>query len=389
MKQLLPIAFIIFFSTWVSFGQSGITVLKGKVIDKETTEGIAFVSIGIEGTFSGTATNPDGLFELRIPEEHLQKNLYFSAIGYKNSSSPVAGFLQKQDLVITLVPQSYKIEEVSVAAESQVLQRILRTASGQIPQNYLSGPVNLKMYYEVRRSNHNEAGKTSKYMVDLYDASGYSNPSWTNAYKNRKYRISEALLETPAIHFRDASNNLDEVLEMDVARLSNSILNPDLLNDFKLKMEEKTKFEGDSVWIISYEASKLDLAHTGSFYPANFKGKIYIRLSDYAVLRNEIKLAEYKSNPQGRSLAVKSNPETKIQMNITAGYKKVKDKFVLAFIDSEKHYISATKQSVYESGKAVILDVDTQNIRLIEKRNYWADAKTNDTFWKNFVMPAN
>ncbi|MFA5327542.1 MAG: carboxypeptidase-like regulatory domain-containing protein [Prolixibacteraceae bacterium] len=389
MKQLLSITFIFLFSSFFCFGQTGNTSLKGKVTDKETGEGIAFVSIGIEGTFLGTASNPDGLFELRIPDENLQKNLYFSAIGYKNISFPITDFSQKQDIAIALVPQSYKIEEVSVAAESQVLQRILRTVSEQIPTNYLSGPANLKMYYEERESIDNSPSKTNKYIVDLYDASGYSHPSWADAYKNRKYQITESQTETSALHFQDASNNLDEILEMDIARLSNSILNPKLLNDFELKMEARTLFDGDSVWIVSYEATKLDLVHTGSYYPTSFQGKIYIRFSDYAVLRNEIKLAEYKSNPQGRSLAVKTNPDTKIQMNITIGYKKVNGKFVPAFIDSEKHFTSASRQSVYESGKAVILEVSAMNTKPIKNRDYVSNVKTNENFWKNFVAPTN
>ncbi len=389
MKQSLSITLAFLFASFFCFGQAGNVTLKGKVTDKETGEGIAFVSIGIEGTFLGTASNPDGLFELRIPDENLQKNLYFSAIGYQNMSFPIPDFSQKQNIAISLVPQSYKIEEVSVAAESQVLQRILRTASEQIPKNYLSGPANLKMYYEERKSVDNAASQTNRYIVDLYDASGYTKPSWSNSYKNRKYQITESQSETSSLHFRDASNNLDEILEMDIARLLNTILNPKLLNDYKLKMEAKTRFDGDSVWIVSYEATKLDLAHTGSYYPTSFQGKIYIRFSDYAVLRNEIKLSEYKSNPQGRSLAVKSNPDTKIQMNITAGYKKVNGKFVLAFIDSEKHFTSASNHDVYESGKAVILEVSTQNTKPIKNRDYVSAAKTNVSFWKDFVAPTN
>jgi len=387
MKQLLSILIILFASSLISFAQSETTTLKGKVTDQEKNEGIAFVSIGIEGTSSGTASNPEGFFELKIPAEHLSKNLYFSAIGYKNISLPISGFIQKQDLIIALVPQSYDIEEIDVAAESLVIQRILRTASEQIPRNYITGPLNLKIYHEDRRSTDLAASQTLRSIIDLYDAKAYSNPSWTEAFRDRSYRITESDKPKPLFSFRDASNNLDELLEMDLARLSNSILNPKLLNDFRLKMDAKTRFNRDSVWIISYETTKLDLAHTGSFHPTGFRGKIYISTSDYAVLRNEVKLTEAKANPQGRSLAVRVKPNTKIQMNYTCTYDKIQGKYILATVDSEKQYTSAEKQSVYESGKLIVLESETKQTRPFTGRNYFAEVKPNEVFWQNFKVP--
>jgi hypothetical protein len=153
-------------------------------------------------------------------------------------------------------------------------------------------------------------------------------------------------------------------------------------------MDAKTKFEGDSVWIISYVAKKLDLAHTGSFYPTSFNGKIYISQYSYAVLRSEIHLTDAKANQQGRSLAAKTNPVTKIQMSITTGYKKVQGKYVLSFIDSEKQYTSGDNQSVFESGKLIVLEVETKTTRPISGRNYFAKTGKNETFWQNFIVPS-
>ncbi|MFY9150532.1 MAG: carboxypeptidase-like regulatory domain-containing protein [Prolixibacteraceae bacterium] len=385
MKHFLTLAIILFQFILSTSAQTNF-VLKGKVTDQETSEGIAFVSIGIEGTYLGTATNPDGNFELKIPAEHRSGNLYLSAIGYVNKSFPISGFLQEQTITIKLVPQSYKIEEVEVAAESKVLQRILRTASERIPENYQTGPVNMKIYGDKRTSSDNLASRGEKYIFRIYDAKGYSMPSWADAFKSRTYQILEAERPQPAQSFRDASLQIDELLETDLARLANTILNPDLLSDYQLHMESKTRFNGDSVWIISYEAGKKDLAHTGSFYPESFRGKIYISISDYAILRNEIHVSEIKSNPQGRSLAVKSDPNINTQVNITVGYKKLLGKYVLAFIDSEKQYTSADKQLIYESWKLSVLEVNTQNPTVISGRDYFADIQPNPEFWKNFTV---
>lgn len=384
MKQFLILSAILLQFVVSVSAQSNI-ILKGKVTDRETSEGIAFVSIGIEGTYLGTATNPDGNFELKIPAEHSSGNLYLSAIGYINKSYPISGFLQEKNITIPLTPQSYKIEEVEVAAESKVLQRILRTASERIPENYQRGPMSMKIYGDKRISIDHAASSGEKYIFTVYDAKGYSNPSWTDAFKNRSYQITEAERSQPAQSFRAASLQLDELLETDLARLSNTIMNPDLLTDYQLHLDSKSRFNGDSVWIISYEARKTDLAHTGSFYPERFSGKIYISIPDYAVLRNEIHVTETKANPQGRSLAVKNHPNIRTQINMTVGYKKVLGKYVLAFIDSEKQFTSAEKKTIYESWKATVLEVNTQNPAVIAGRDYFADIQPNPEFWKNFA----
>lgn len=390
MNRLLLMTFILLNFSLLLVAQSDPIVIKGKVVDLETKEEIVFVSIGIEGTSIGAASNTDGRFELRIPVELKNKTLFFSAIGYKNASFQISELLIQPEILIELTPQSYDIDAVNVAADSRVLQRILRTASQNIPQNYISGPVNMKLYYEERgESAEHATRKTTKTIVDLYDAKGYVYPSWADAFNSRSYRITEAQKPFSDYSFRAAANQLDELLELDIARLSNTILNPNLLSGFDLRMEANTRFEGDSVWIISYEAKKLDLAHTGSFYPTSYKGKIYIAHTSYAVLRNELHLSDAKANPQGRSLAVNSNANTNSQINITTRYKKVQGKYVLASIDLEKQYTSAEQQVVYESGKLILLELETTSTNAVSGRNYFAQPKPNETFWQNFTLPSN
>lgn len=389
MKKLIPLTFFLFFFCLISAGQSGTTVIKGQVTDQETKEGIAFVSIGIEGTAQGTATNPEGYFELKVSDELKSKSLYFSAIGFKNISRPIGDFIQQPGLVILLVPQAYHIEEIDVAAESLVLQRILRTASERIPQNYISGPMNMKFYVEKRESTGGEAGKSTKTIVDLFDASGYAKPSWADAFKKRNYKITEIQTDDPGTDPSEASTHIDELLEMDVARLSNTILNRNLITDYKLKLEAKTRYNNDSVWIISYQAIKKDLAHTGSYYPTSFTGKIYVACRDYAVLRNEIHLTESKSGSQGHSLATKTSLQIQPQMNITVGYRKADGKYVLSFINSEKQYTTPQRNRIYRSEKMITLETGKLNPEIIKGRDYFADVKSNETFWNSFSIPSN
>lgn len=388
MKRLFRLLFVALFITVTVQAQTTQLILKGRITDQSTSEGIAFVSIGIEGTSIGTASNPEGYFQLKVSDEFKTKNLYLSAIGYLSASYSISGFTPDQDIKIELVPQSYKIEAVDIAAESLVLQRILRTASERIPENFQNGPLNLKIYYQEQRAVGNANSLAQKAIVNLYDKQGYSHPGWDNAYKDRNYEFTEYQSDTQSKGFRDATNNFDEILETDLVRLSNTIMNPALLSDYNLKLEEQTTFNGDSVWEISYSANKHDIAHTGSYYPKSFSGKIYISCADYAVLRNEIHLIANKENNQGRSLAVKTNANTDVQMNLTAEYKKQNNKYVLSFINLGKQYRQPDHNTVYISGKAVVLDVNTKNPDPVSARQYLANTTTDESFWRNFKAPS-
>src|SRR6056297_244099 len=107
--------------------------IKGKVVNKATNEVVSYINIGIEDTFYGTASDEEGNFQLKIPEEMTSGDIYFSAIGYKSEKFPVANLFDREFNIIKLEPQSYDIENVDVAARSKVLIRILRMASENTP----------------------------------------------------------------------------------------------------------------------------------------------------------------------------------------------------------------------------------------------------------------
>src|SRR5690625_1082675 len=63
--------------------------VSGRVIDAETGDGLPGVNITIQGTSTGTATDLNGEFELRVPD--LNQTLVFSYIGYERVEVPLDG----------------------------------------------------------------------------------------------------------------------------------------------------------------------------------------------------------------------------------------------------------------------------------------------------------
>ena len=96
------------FLTFTAFGQR-ITV-KGTVTDAASGEPIAFASVVVQGTMTGTATDVEGKYTISAAPN---ANLVFSSVGYKTQSIAIAG---KSVVDCVLAPDSEYLEDVLVVA---------------------------------------------------------------------------------------------------------------------------------------------------------------------------------------------------------------------------------------------------------------------------------
>lgn len=384
MRNLIIVFFLLI--NLPLMAQTATQTIKGRVVDSKTQNGIAYTNIGVEGTFFGTASDAQGFFELKVPNEYKSEKLFFSAVGYQNITLHIPELLKQEFSKIALVEQSYNINDVDVEAQSRVLFRVLKTAAENIPENYLNGPLGLKYYYVETMKNSTSPEQKREVVVNLYDATGYSSPSVVDAYKNRNYEFAQVKKNFDTYSFPSGQTGFEELLEMDVVRMSNSLLNGKLLNDYDLQLETMSQYEGDSIWIISYKTAKTDIAHSGDFYATSLKGKIYVSKDNYQILRNECVVESTKNAPQNRSLATKGNDQTKVKYHYTAIYKPQNGKYVVSYLDCDKTFVNTDGQPTTYSRKANLLDVSTSPTKIIGK-NYFENTAYVESFWNSFTRP--
>lgn len=363
--------------------QAQTRVLKGRVVDTDDQSGIAYTNIGVEGTYFGTASDADGFFELKMPDEFAGKMLYVSAVGYENQRFAVEELLQKEFARIALREQTYSIEGIDVAAQSRVLFRVIRTAAERVPQNYQSGPFGLKYHYLGTTFVNDSASQIREAIVELTDQSGYQSPSVSNAFENRNYRFTEVNKNFDSYSFPDGQSGFDELLDQDLARMGNTIFNPELINDYNLHLEGMSAYEGDSVWVISFQSSEPDLAHSGDFYATRIDGKLFIRKSNYALVRAECVVEASKNNPQNRALSTNANEQQNVRYHLTTLYKQQGGKYLPSYFDSDKTYINPTGENITVSRKAALLDFDPA-APMLNSRSYFEDSAYNEQFWNRF-----
>lgn len=117
MKGLIIKLLFLLLNISVVFASNPLSV-KGKVIDAETKEPVIGATVYIEALSSGTLTDTHGLFFVSLPADSRSVVLEIRYLGYQTSKQTV-NLPLSQMLVVHLKPESYKLKEVNVMAESK------------------------------------------------------------------------------------------------------------------------------------------------------------------------------------------------------------------------------------------------------------------------------
>jgi len=360
--------FLIFLVFSVSvFAQSKVVqVIKGKVVDTSDNQAISYTNIGLEGTLYGTASDAEGNFELKIPEDLVAKNIYFSAVGYQNRQFPVKELFDKDFNVIKLAPQSYDVGSVDVEAQNMVLIRILRMASEDIRYNYGDGPFNLHLSYSKETTINDTINKKTTAEVLVYDKTGYSDPTPLNTYQSRKYRVNK---EGNDYSFSSNLLKIDEILNLDWVRSSSCILNPAVLRDYKLSLQSQPTIEGKEYWVIGFKQVLPTLEGSGDYYATAFEGTITVRKEDYSVYSITAKVKASKNNRQDRSLAV-ADSNTNYLKNVTYDFSVDYRDLLINQIKLNKTYLyegdSYSENTVMKLNRA-----HANNLVVLNSRDYF------------------
>lgn len=92
--------------------------LKGKVVDAETLEAVIGATVYIEALASGTLTDTNGMFSIALPAGTTSVALEMRYLGYQTTRLTVNPS-EKELLIVRINPESYKLKEVNVMAESK------------------------------------------------------------------------------------------------------------------------------------------------------------------------------------------------------------------------------------------------------------------------------
>ena len=143
-RVLFFLQFVLFFRIGYSQG------LAGTVLDLATGKPIENAIVYFSGTFTGTYTEKNGMFYIRIPE-NISGPLTVSSIGYYSVSVSDIGTGKR--LLIYLNPKVYELKEVVVSAHQKESQGVRRENLEMFKNEFLGNTYNA---YRCRIENEDE-----------------------------------------------------------------------------------------------------------------------------------------------------------------------------------------------------------------------------------------
>ena len=174
------------------------------------------------------------------------------------------------------------------------------------------------------------------------------------------------------------------ILTADIVRNTRNVL--DIVNsrDYKLKSKGKLVYEGDSVQVISYQATHPSISTTGDPAVQTYSGEIYVNLKDLAVLKNVVNLTSRDFNGLSRNLVtINEKPKSDVKMTITTTYKKLKSVYFLSGVQVEYSYKEEGKE-VKGTMEYITTRVNRTSPTVIEGRIYYEDIEANEEFWNRY-----
>ena len=158
--------FIIFFACSLIFSNlfSQQLIIKGRVIDAASGEGMPFVTISFKGTTTGTTTDFDGYYVLQTA--HVKDSLTASYVGYKSFSKFVKANLPSQQIDFQLQSIETKLQEVKIVFTEDPAYPIMRKV--------------------IKNKDKNSASTLSAYECEVYTKTEFDVDNISEKFKKRK-----------------------------------------------------------------------------------------------------------------------------------------------------------------------------------------------------------
>ncbi len=150
---------------WLLNVQGQSTSISGRIIDRNTREGIPFAHIAIEDTRMGAISDLNGDFILNYPEQHQPEILRVSCLGYKpitislhRLNQPIMEIMLEQNIV--------QLKEVVVKPEDP--EDLLKEALRKVPENYDTTAAMLSGYYKMSSLLGDKNIKYTEAFIDIH-----------------------------------------------------------------------------------------------------------------------------------------------------------------------------------------------------------------------------
>lgn len=356
-----------FLSFSICFSQTSKTIkLQGVIKDKETQQPLPFASIVLIGSNFGTASNEEGKFILGFDREDYEKpTLRISSIGFKSQAFSVDSILKvsDSDVVFHLQADAIFLEEVEISSKGLSGKVLIEEALNAIGSNTLSKPFTLDYYSTIEIEDSVKVIYTEENIFQDYNQGGYHTAFYLEQRKSGLSPFAKEKCGLPAYF---------DILQMDIlaSPYRNGIVDVKSLPEFEIKYQGIITYEGDSVYVISYNAPKPNKKITSlSTVPRNYfySGKLYIDINSKAIVRHSLQQGT-KGFPLSQEIL----------------YRKINGFYFPYYIQSERIVNADKKKGLKLKNVLILRDAAIETKRPAKGFDNCNPPRFNKEFWSNF-----
>ena len=349
--------------------------ISGKITDKKTKKALPFVSVGILNSTTGTVSNENGVYSLKIDKSYKDSTLFVAHIGYKTHLTPVSE-TKESNYDISLLEDFISIQEVIIRTNDPV--DILKAALKKKQDNYIQVPSVLTAFYREGVEKRNNILNFSEAIINIYKTPYKTtlNSDKIKVIKSRKI-INTEQVDTLNVKLKDG---LYSGLELDIMKSSIDFLEEINMPYYKYQTTDIVTFGDKLAYVIEFVQKE-------NVQNSLYKGRVYIETESYAVISAEFELNLNAGNRKA-NFVVKKNRKLKVNTvsaKYNISYRAAGNKYILNHVRADLELKMKHKKELFYSKyktffETVIFDIDSINPEKFNKKEL---AKRNMVFIDN------
>lgn len=272
-------------TTGVRNSQGTAVRLRGVVLDARTKKPVPFATAAVPAQARGVVADAQGRFELLTNKGAV---VQVSCVGYEAFGLTARAV---SNLVVSLKPMAYSLDNVRVSAASQnpkkIMQRVIRAAA----TNYEQQDYRTQTYTHRRITDFDTLRGELEYTSEDFIPAGMRR--WAGGFLMMGARSKSTLREkhvivpTPpgsTVSYDEGGHGFSG--GYDPIRIS-TLFKAGKLGRFSLRLDSIGQHAGETYYLISFAAKRANHRSTDMSLTAGYAGRVLVRQQDYAVVRYE------------------------------------------------------------------------------------------------------
>lgn len=321
MKKIIT-ALLLNIVTVAVFSQTNYTI-SGKIIDESTKLPLQGASVFAENTTIGTATDADGVFQLKLPNGGYSLVITFT--GYQTETKRITtGDAGNAELIIDLKKKEKSMDEFVVKATYEVADGLEKYGDFFL-ENFIGKTANSKQcilknkealkFFYYRRTKKLKIMATEPLEI-VNEALGYTIKYELDSFVH-EYDTKISVYTGYPLFQEMESSSIDQLLSWNAAR--KLAYNGSILHFMRSMYQKKLKEEGFEIQYIIFDKNKERAVLLKDFY-----GAVNYSRDDSSntvgILSKQKEVAVIYKNEKSSDLYVEANPEAspKFQLSVLA-----------------------------------------------------------------------